>query len=339
MPTVSVAVAQGTFTSALNSTALTNAITAATTNMGTAVVSADGSDVLPANKWVLQADMTANTTAIAAAQAVVTNASATQADVDNAVTTLGTATTAFNSAKKVGTEVVVGDSGSLILAANDTSVTEIQLSGDIELDADLVVDSGPKAINLNGKTLTVSGGITINSDNSNITNGTISGSTIVNGMGSAAKFENVAFDSDLTNQDTGRNYTNSTFKAITNTVGNSTYTGTLDGAIINTAGNSTYTGPITGAVTNTAGDSTYNGNIGGAVTNTAGNSTYNGTIGGAVIHTSGTANYNVGTTYGAIGGALTVTAGIATFTCTINEIIGAVSIDSKATAIFNGGLT
>ena len=41
----------------VNKTTLLAAITTATTNSTTATVSLDGSDVLPANKWVLQADL------------------------------------------------------------------------------------------------------------------------------------------------------------------------------------------------------------------------------------------------------------------------------------------
>lgn len=87
--------------------ALTDAISAANTNKTTAVVSADGSDVLPANKWVLQADLDTYTAAITAAQAVVDNADATQTAVNDAVAALATATTAFDSAKADGTQVPV----------------------------------------------------------------------------------------------------------------------------------------------------------------------------------------------------------------------------------------
>jgi len=94
-------------------TALAGAITAANTNKMTATVSTNGSDVLPANKWVTTAVMTAYTNSIAAAQAVADNASATQTEVDNAVTTLGTATTTFENAKAAGTKVTAVDKTAL----------------------------------------------------------------------------------------------------------------------------------------------------------------------------------------------------------------------------------
>lgn len=89
----------------VDKTALTDAITAANTNKTTAVVSADGSDVLPANQWVLQADLDTYAAAITAAQAVVDNADATQTAVNDAVAALATATDTFNAAKKAGTLV------------------------------------------------------------------------------------------------------------------------------------------------------------------------------------------------------------------------------------------
>lgn len=90
-------------------TALTNAITTADPSVAT--VSLDGTDVLVADKWVLQADMDAYTDAIAAAQLVADNVAATQTEVDDAVMALGTATNTFNAAKTNGTldAVVLAD--------------------------------------------------------------------------------------------------------------------------------------------------------------------------------------------------------------------------------------
>ena len=90
------------FTVAVDKTALTDAITAANTNKSTAVVSVDGTDVEPGNDWVTTEVMTAYTDAIAAAQTIADKADATQTEVDDAVTALGTATTTFNDAKKDG---------------------------------------------------------------------------------------------------------------------------------------------------------------------------------------------------------------------------------------------
>lgn len=96
--------ADGTKPAAVNKAALTDAITAANINKGTATVSTDGTDVDPANKWVTTEVMTAYTDAIAAAQTIADKAGATQTEVNDAVTALGTATGTFDGAKADGTK-------------------------------------------------------------------------------------------------------------------------------------------------------------------------------------------------------------------------------------------
>ncbi len=103
----------GTKVIVVDKTALNNAITAASANKGTAVVSTDGSNVDPSNKWITQSVMDAYAAAIIAAQGVANNASATQSDVDNAVAALTTATTVFNNAKQAGTKVATVDKTAL----------------------------------------------------------------------------------------------------------------------------------------------------------------------------------------------------------------------------------
>jgi len=88
-------------------TALIDAISQANTNKGTAVASVNSTDVYPAAKWVTQDVMAAYNTAITTAQAVAADADATQAEVDNAVTALATATGIFNIAKADGIRVLV----------------------------------------------------------------------------------------------------------------------------------------------------------------------------------------------------------------------------------------
>ncbi|ONI46883.1 hypothetical protein AN642_00425, partial [Epulopiscium sp. SCG-B10WGA-EpuloA2] len=87
----------------VDKTALTTLITSATQNLATATISTDGTDILPTDKWVTQAEHNALKNAIAQAQTVVDNANATQAQVDTAKTTLTTANNTFNSVKKDGT--------------------------------------------------------------------------------------------------------------------------------------------------------------------------------------------------------------------------------------------
>jgi hypothetical protein len=88
----------------VNKAALINAIDAANTNKDTTEVSDDGADIEPGNDWVTQAVMDAYTDAIAAAQAVVDKADATQTEVDDAVAALETATSTFDAAKEDGTK-------------------------------------------------------------------------------------------------------------------------------------------------------------------------------------------------------------------------------------------
>ncbi|ONI46058.1 hypothetical protein AN641_02485 [Candidatus Epulonipiscioides gigas] len=89
--------------SSADKTALKTAIATATTNLNDTDISTDGSDVNVNDKWVTQEEHDTFKAAIATAQTVVDNANATQADVDNAKTTLDTATTTFNSVKEDGT--------------------------------------------------------------------------------------------------------------------------------------------------------------------------------------------------------------------------------------------
>ena len=90
--------------SAADKTALAGAIDAANTAKAGVAVATDAANVATGTKWVTQADMTAFEAAITAAQAVAGNADATQAQVDDAVTALTTATTAFNAAKQDGSK-------------------------------------------------------------------------------------------------------------------------------------------------------------------------------------------------------------------------------------------
>ena len=105
-------------TGAINKSALTTAIADANTNKATATVSTDGTDVLPANKWVTSAEMGAYTTAVATAQGVADNASATQTEVNNAVTALNAATSTFNTAKKAGTKPAADTTPPVITASD-----------------------------------------------------------------------------------------------------------------------------------------------------------------------------------------------------------------------------
>jgi len=86
---------------ALDTTAIDTAVSDA--NAAKVVVSTDGSDVEPTDKWVKQDVQDALDDAIAAAQAAKTTAT-TQQDVTNAVNALNNAVTTYNNAKQDGTK-------------------------------------------------------------------------------------------------------------------------------------------------------------------------------------------------------------------------------------------
>ncbi len=104
----------------VDKSALTAAITSANTNKGTAVVSTDGTDVDPSDKWVTQAEMDAYTDAISTAQAVADKTDASQTEVDNAVAALNTATNTFNNAKKAGNKITIEITGVTISPKSTT---------------------------------------------------------------------------------------------------------------------------------------------------------------------------------------------------------------------------
>ena len=94
----------GTKTEPVDATSLNSAIEAAQAAETGVKISTDGADVDPADTWVTQSVKDALDSAIAAAQAVANNSSATQAEVDAATVSLNNATQTFNSAKKAGTK-------------------------------------------------------------------------------------------------------------------------------------------------------------------------------------------------------------------------------------------
>ena len=89
----------------VNRDALSAAIGAATAAKTGVVISVAGSDISEQTQWVAQTAWDAFEAAIEAANTVNTDASADQAAVDAAASTLGSATDVFNSAKKSGTYV------------------------------------------------------------------------------------------------------------------------------------------------------------------------------------------------------------------------------------------
>ena len=80
--------------------------------------STDGSEVPPTEKWVTAEAAKAFSDAIAAAKAVLADEAATQAEVNEAVTALGNAVTAYTNAQKAGTKEV-GNREALATAISD----------------------------------------------------------------------------------------------------------------------------------------------------------------------------------------------------------------------------
>ena len=83
--------------------------TALSTKIGDAqavkvVVSENGSDVLPTAKWTTQEALNTFNQAIAAAEAVLIDTGATQAEVDQAILNIDNAVTTYTNAQKDGTK-------------------------------------------------------------------------------------------------------------------------------------------------------------------------------------------------------------------------------------------
>jgi hypothetical protein len=83
----------------VNKAPLTSAVTAAGEALGGVTISADGAGLAPGTFWVTQAVRDAFNEAIQAAQAVISNADATQAQVTEALNALTTAQNTFNGAR------------------------------------------------------------------------------------------------------------------------------------------------------------------------------------------------------------------------------------------------
>ena len=103
----------GSYVEPANTEALAAAIAEANSNANAPAVSTDGTDVLPTQQWVTAEELKAYQDAIDAAQAVLEDADATQAEVDQAITDLATATETFNAAKEAGSYVEPADKTAL----------------------------------------------------------------------------------------------------------------------------------------------------------------------------------------------------------------------------------
>lgn len=102
-----------TTATSIDKSSLQSAITSANSNKASVIVSLDGSDVEAAKNWVTKEIMATYEAAIATAQKVLNKSDAAQAEVNQAVTDLGTATGTFDNAKKAGTNVVVSKTVSI----------------------------------------------------------------------------------------------------------------------------------------------------------------------------------------------------------------------------------
>lgn len=244
------------------------------------------------------------------------------------------------------TSKVVNTAAELIAAGSDPAVSTITLGNNITLGANLVLSDGAKTVDLNGKTLTVTGfAITASANDSKLKNGNIEGAATLSGAGTGFSVEDVVFSSTLTTSNTAALADNISFlrgsvaAAITSTNPAKEFNGTaLTAAITPGTGttfkNLTITGAVTaslaanydtvifnGAVTASMVASTFtNCTFNAAVTNLSGNSVYTGSIfNGPVTNTDGNADY----TDAVFNGALTISAGVPVFS-TASEIVGAV---------------
>jgi len=134
------AAAQMTFTAArqsgvyvpVNRTALGNAITLAQTLISGVAISTDGNDVATTAYWVTATAHTAFTDAITAAQSTFKKTTATQAEVNTAVSNLGAARTTFMTARELGTSATAVDRTALgtAVAAASTLLAPTVASND-----------------------------------------------------------------------------------------------------------------------------------------------------------------------------------------------------------------
>lgn len=136
--------------SALN-TAITNANTAKT-SVSTATA---GNEVPEGSQWVTAEELGALTSAISSAEAVVQNGSATQEQVDAAKTTLETAITTFNSAKKNGTQKAVTFSNLTVNGSETETTTVLTLTFSQD-----VTDLATSDITLSGSASATKGALT-----------------------------------------------------------------------------------------------------------------------------------------------------------------------------------
>ncbi|ONI46721.1 hypothetical protein AN642_00475, partial [Epulopiscium sp. SCG-B10WGA-EpuloA2] len=92
-------------TKVTDKTALTNLITQAKTNITTAAISIDGSDIFVYNKWVTQAEKNALQTAIEIAEFTANKPTLTQKEIEGAIKALNNANDTFEKSKKYGTKL------------------------------------------------------------------------------------------------------------------------------------------------------------------------------------------------------------------------------------------
>jgi hypothetical protein len=128
-----------------------------TVTAGGLIQTAAASDVPVGLKQIAASDVTTYTNAVAAAQTVASNASATQAAVDSAVTTLATATTAFGSvqasgsktlADRINAENTVGDHTIILYAGETLAPKTLSTSG---VHITLKGNTSERIIKLNGR--------------------------------------------------------------------------------------------------------------------------------------------------------------------------------------------
>ena len=89
----------------VNKSELSFSINSAKSLKGTASVSADGTDIAIGQNWVTSEIMSTFTTAISTAESIHVSTSATQTDVDNAVSALNSAMTTFSDARQPGSKI------------------------------------------------------------------------------------------------------------------------------------------------------------------------------------------------------------------------------------------
>ena len=130
-------------------TALQDATASATAAQGKVAISKDGSDVSPSTKWVTQEQADALSQAIAAAQVVLSDSTATAEETQNAQTALSEALAAFQQAQKAGTKPVPLAKGKTFTVKTKAGTFTYKVTGTLKVTLVKATKTKAKSVTVN----------------------------------------------------------------------------------------------------------------------------------------------------------------------------------------------